>query len=276
MPPEYRARLRTLLPYVELNPVVADLVYVTRDATGAVIGAPVPVQNRPWEWTEYLGDPIITDDRSSDTSGTLKNSASLSLELFGAHPTGENVIALDAAKGDARAYSEIRALQDDQHGESIFKRDWRETRVDPDLALSGPPKDAAQTQGVAGPSQIHQQQSSDGRQSSTQSSRMASPSASSVRSRGSVQPSGMSFISSPAGQSFARLTGSSAADPIDVDSLDIPMSTGTGKSKGKGKRKMADIVEDDEVELIEDPVPVTQADKKSKGKTAAKTRAKKR
>ena len=275
MPPEYKTRMRSLLPYVDLNPVVEGLVYTTRDASGTLVSS-VPVQNRPWEWTEYLGDPIVTDDRSGDTSGTLKNSASLSLELFGAHPTGENVIALDAAKGDARAYSEIRALQDDQHGESIFKRDWRETRVDPDLALSGPPKDAAQTQGVAGPSQIHQQQSSDGRQSSTQSSRMASPSASSVRSRGSVQPSGMSFISSPAGQSFARLTGSSAADPIDVDSLDIPMSTGTGKSKGKGKRKMADIVEDDELELIEDPVPVTKADKKSKGKTAAKTRAKKR
>ncbi|TFY51580.1 hypothetical protein EVJ58_g10491, partial [Rhodofomes roseus] len=35
-PPEYRARIRTLLPYVALNPAVADLAYATRDASSGL------------------------------------------------------------------------------------------------------------------------------------------------------------------------------------------------------------------------------------------------
>ena len=91
-PQEYRTRLRTLLPFVALNPSVAGLAYATRDASGTLT-ITQPVQNRPWEWTEYLGDvpPGEVNPRADEPAGTrieerasVRNSASITLELFGA------------------------------------------------------------------------------------------------------------------------------------------------------------------------------------------------
>ena len=59
MPVEYRSRVRALMPYVEPNLAVADLAYVSKDSSGTILtseGSVIPVQNKPWEWSEYLGD----------------------------------------------------------------------------------------------------------------------------------------------------------------------------------------------------------------------------
>lgn len=272
MPVEYRQEIRFLLPFVSPNTAIAELGYVSKDNSGAE--NLVPVQNRPWEWTEYLGDPVAPDrkdDRGAEETSCIKNSASISLELFSARPTGERIVVSGTSDVNLRVDGDVRALQDEQLGESVFKRDWRETRVDPERALSGPVK--GQDDANSGiPNAPNNASSSEGRHSSSQSSRMASP-ASSVRSRGSVQPFGGPFNPSPASASFSRFTGSNAGDPIDVDSLDMPVSAVTGQSKGK--RKMPDIAEDDEVEILEG-ASSSQAAKKPKGKTVAKPRAKKR
>ena len=79
--------------------------------------------------------------------------------------------------------------------------------------------------------------------------------------------------------SLSRFTGSTAGDPIDVDSLDLPLSTDTASgSKAQGKRKMQEIMEDDEIEIVEGPVAGGQAAKRVKGATTTggKARSKKR
>jgi hypothetical protein len=46
------------------------------------------VQNRPWEWTEFLGDGALErKDGDGNLTVDIKDSASLSLETFGAQPT---------------------------------------------------------------------------------------------------------------------------------------------------------------------------------------------
>ena len=298
----------------------------------------VPVQNRPWEWTEYLGEPSspLTDskagpnpassttaaaveDRSRATVGppvVIRNTTSLPLELFAVQPTGERILPLplsspltpttDAVHGgdiDPRVDATLRALQEGTLGESVFKRDWRESRVNPQSALAGPlasrsrepdaqPRQHAGAQAHTHPPTHTRAGSSDGRQgSSTQSSRVASPasaSASSARSRAQGSPvththsmfaSGSGMGAGTGSGAFSRFTGSSAADPIDVDSLDLPMSLGStgggagGAGAGRGhKRKMEDIAEEEEVRILEGPVLGASEKRAKAGKTKARKR----
>lgn len=87
MPMEYRQRIRTLLPYVDLNAAVDGLSLASKDASGEFSNFQ-PVQNRPWEWTENLGDQVFpdsrVDDKISDPRNPIKNVASIPLELFSA------------------------------------------------------------------------------------------------------------------------------------------------------------------------------------------------
>lgn len=257
MPAEYRQTIRSLLPFVSPNLAVADLVYTSKDSNGTE--SLLPVQNRPWEWTEYLGEPAELDVKDDHP---IKNSASLSLELFAARATGERVLQASSMNPDDRVDANLRALQDENLGESIFKRDWRETRIVPERALSGPAQDEHFSSGTSAPPT---RVASDGRPSSSQSSRMASP-VSSVRSRGSVQPTS---THNPSPGSFARFGGSSVADPIDVDNLDSSVSAVTTQ----GKRKLSEIAENDEIEVVEG---MSSQSKRLKGKAAAKARVKKR
>jgi mediator of RNA polymerase II transcription subunit 12 len=80
MPLELKQQFRTLLPYVAINSAVRNLFYTSRQPDGTLIYHG-PVQNRPWEWTEYLGD---------DNPDEFKNSGSLPLELFDAKLTGDH------------------------------------------------------------------------------------------------------------------------------------------------------------------------------------------
>ncbi|KAI0829604.1 hypothetical protein BC628DRAFT_1314187 [Trametes gibbosa] len=273
MPPEYKARMRTMLPYVALTPAVQDLVYATRDASGALVPTG-PVQNRPWEWTEYLGDvpgadarPPAADADERDGRPRVKNSAALSLELFEAHLTRDRIIpASTSASGGAppreggMMEESLHALQDDVYAEGAFARDWRETRISLDdvPAVSRAraeqqhdgsvlPLPAFSTHGGPGPG-------ADARASS----RRPSP-ASSVRSAASAH-------------AHSRLSVSTTGEVIDVDAFE----GGTSGSGSTHKRKaMSSIAEDDEVEFVDGPIPASARvpKRQTKAKTASKTTA---
>ncbi|KAH9940479.1 uncharacterized protein BXZ73DRAFT_88710 [Epithele typhae] len=297
MPPEYRARLRTLLPYVALNPAVENLVYITSDtAHPTAPPTSVPVQHRPWEWTEYLGDPPAGepadrgraareahDDLSSRPA--VRNTAALPLELFDARVTGDRVLSLlpahvlpasadadadaDAADADTRALTAatLHTFQDDVHAEGPFARDWRETRVealdDPDPTADGGGGDAhAPLPALPG--------AGAGAYGDYPASRRPSP-ASSVRSAASA---------GGGGRAHSRLSSSTgAAEVIDVDALDTASGSGSGGRQGVKRKAMSTIAEEDnEIEFVEGPLPSTAAAKRAAkgGKTASKAARKKR
>src|SRR5882757_6045792 len=119
LPSSHRGRLLTLFPHLRPNTIIQDLTHAHRDSAGHIVyGA--PVQNRPWEWIENLGG----DDQDD---GDIRNTASLSLELFGAKATGDRLI--NPVRGDERHIpSRLEGVFEDKlSAESVFRRDWRET-----------------------------------------------------------------------------------------------------------------------------------------------------
>ncbi|KAI0675055.1 hypothetical protein C8Q78DRAFT_1010248 [Trametes maxima] len=271
IPPEYKARLRTMLPYVGLNPAVEDLVYATRDATGAIVGS-IPVQNRPWEWTEYLGDVPGADPRGGedpdDGRPGVKNSASLSLELFEARLTGDRIIPSQVARADMMAEQNLRALQDDLYAEGAFRRDWRETRVSLDDA--SPLTSYIRTEDDAPPVQAfggHVGGTAEARSSAYKSSPTLS-----ARSIASGQ-----LGSAPSIHPLSRLSVSTTGDVIDVDAFDAGTSASGSDSTNK-RKAMSSIAEDDEIQILDGPsASVARASKRPKAKTASKmTKGRKR
>ncbi|KAI0071713.1 hypothetical protein K474DRAFT_1733093 [Panus rudis PR-1116 ss-1] len=265
MPNEFRKRIRAILPYVALNAAVANLAYASQDATGHTLLT--PVQNRPWEWTENLGDPAPGQSKSEDQEGeertSVKNSASLSLELFATRITNEHVIV--PGERDGKTETTIRTFQDDLSSETIYQRDWRESRVPLSIGSDAQHLERAEHTEETGPlPSLHHHQIQLDRRSA---SRRPSP-ASSIRSRGSAAPRQASVVSSlrasPALPRFS--TGSTAGDPIDVDSIELETLSQTGS-----KRKSSTV--DSDVEIIEVP---SATSKRGKGKAAAKPRQTKR
>lgn len=271
-PQEYRTRLRTLLPYVELNPAVAGLAYATRDASGSMTIVQ-PVQNRPWEWTEYLGDvpPGEVNPRTDERAGTrieehasVRNCASLALELFGARATGEILVPAHA-RGDQRVDAVLRTFQDDRSGESVFARDWREARVLlSDESKLGAGHDDEQA-GVPAAHAVGQYQGASRRGSPALSNRSGAVRMAGSSSSGSRRQS--PATSTAVGHPLSRLSVSTASEPIDVDAFDFAVATATTSST---KRKPED---DDEVQIIEGP---SRSSKKPRAKVASKTKGRKR
>lgn len=251
MPLELKQQFRTLLPYVAINPAVRNLFYTSRQPDGTLIYHG-PVQNRPWEWTEYLGD---------DNPDEFRNSGSLPLEVFDTKLTGDRL--LDLSGLSERAESFLRPLRNDVVSESVFERDWREGRIS--LQTGSPPEYGSrlgvneEEEGEDGGSKVQRGQ---------QNSRGASP-ASSIRSRISAA----SFRSPSVSSQLSRRAGS--ADIIEVDSLPSTSSTRTQKRKAT-----QDIDEGDgeEIQIIDNPDPGAFKKKPStKGRsTASKSRTKKR
>ena len=252
MPLELKRQFRTLLPYVAINPAVRNLFYTSRQSDGTLVYHG-PVQNRPWEWTEYLGD---------DNPDEFRNSGSLPLEVFDTKLTGDRL--LDSSGLSERAESFLRPLRNDVVSESVFERDWREGRVP--LRTGSPPEYGSRL-GVN-----EEEEGEDGggskAQRGQQNSSGASP-ASSIRSRVSAT----SFRSPSVSSQLSRRAGS--ADIIEVDSLPSTSSTRTQKRKAT-----QEIDEDggEEIQIIDNPDPGTFKKKTStKGKsTASKSRTKKR
>ncbi|KAI0026676.1 hypothetical protein K488DRAFT_65362, partial [Vararia minispora EC-137] len=133
MPSEYREQIRMLLPYAPPNITVSNLVYASRDAAGHLILGP-PAVNRPWEWVENIGDAPVSEPQDDESRRrrrpSVKNTNSIALELFGARATGEAVAQHD----DPHIEADLRSLQDNISGESIFTRDWIESRIELDGA----------------------------------------------------------------------------------------------------------------------------------------------
>ena len=249
MPLELKHQFRALLPYVEINPAVRNLFYTSRQPDETLIYHG-PVQNRPWEWTEYLGD---------DNLDEFRNSGSLSLELFDAMLTGDNFFN---SKGlSRRAESSLLSLRNDVVYQNIFERDWREGHVP--LQAGTPPEYGSR---LGCNDEEGEDESSKARVGQL-GSRGASP-ASSVRSRISAA----SFRSPSVSSQLSRRAGST--DVMEVDSLPSTCSTRTQK------RKASDEIdeEENEVPIIDKPGPGASKKKAgTKGKgTASKSRAKKR
>lgn len=254
MPASLRSRIRALLPFVAQNASVADLAYVPKDAA-ANDGGPMPVQNRPWEWTEFLGERSFSDEKSVDDNNTIKNSSSLSLDLFGTRSAGRRLNPGNLEKLDHLLEGTLSRMQDTTYVESVFKRDWRESRLDQNLHLLG------ELQTTEQDDQLGPLPSFGSFAEQRSNSRMASP-ASSIRSRSSTQlVAGTSYRQSS--QPPTRLPGSTASEAIDVDSLEF--STTTASFSQGNKRKASDEPEGDEdVQIVHGPVIASQ--KKQKGK----------
>ncbi|KAJ7039194.1 hypothetical protein C8F04DRAFT_1087468 [Mycena alexandri] len=263
-PREYRNQIQALLRHLPPTAVVSQLATSHRDPSGQLL-LDAPVLNRPWEWIENLGelDPKEDDkEREKERFGvqySVKNSGSLSLEAFGARMTGDGI--LQTQQVDPRTQANIRTFQDGLSADAMFKRDWRETRMEPEISTLVDPNvgrvrnETSVPLGGAGSAQGRLDKKSVPR---------TSP-ASSVLSRSSAHGSAGSRRPSPGQSSLNRLSISTMGDTADAES-----SSGSSSRRVGSKRKAP--TSDDETTL-----EGTSRGKKAKPKAVpAKTRGKKR
>ncbi|KAF8170267.1 hypothetical protein K438DRAFT_1982787 [Mycena galopus ATCC 62051] len=255
-PREYRNQVQALLRYLPPTAVVSQLATFYRDANGQLLHD-APVVNRPWEWIENLGEPTVLDPKEDKgrESHVVKNSGSLSLELFGARMTGDGI--LQGKQDDERIQANIRTFQDGLSADAMFKRDWRETRMEPEVATlidpsTGRVRGETSTLGGAGSAQSIQ-----GRLDKKTVPR-TSP-ASSVLSRSSAHGSTGSRRASPGQSSLHRSS-------ISTETAEVEGSTGSSSRKAGSKRKAPS----------DDEGTGEGSSRGKKAKPPTKTRAKKR
>jgi mediator of RNA polymerase II transcription subunit 12, fungi type len=263
LPPEYRRHLCTLLPYTASNASVSNLAIAHRDASGNLVHGS-QVLNRPWEWVEYLGDNPAGDSRDEEKDKEegcpmrhpVRNSGSLSLETFGARITGEGIIQNIACLDDVRVAGNLRTFEDGLSAESIYERDWRETRIELDNESS--PSAGGRSRGEE-EDELSPLTSFATARRATTSSHRPSP-APSVQSRGSAA----SRRQSP--HTGSRRSTMTRSDGVEMDNGVASASNGT-------KRRSASA---EDVEAGNEPHLPARQSKRGKTKTTTKTRAKKR
>jgi len=193
----------------------------------------------------------------------VKNSGSISLDNFGARLTGDGV-RQDMTSDGGNAHMEgCTRLFEDGFSESMFTRDWRETRLEMDRELS--PDTIARRRRDLDPEALV----SEGLGKTQQASR-TSPASSAVS-----HSSASSLRQQHRSPTHSRATNSTVHEVIDVDSIPSTSSV----SKPHAKRKAAAVSSDDEVEIIEGPAMASESSKRHKGgkaPPAAKSKAKKR
>lgn len=257
LPPVYHKQLLSILPEFPGVGCVDRLSNAHRDVNGNLV-IDSPVLNRPWEWTENLGE-VSTDLGSRDV---VKNTGSLNLLTFGARMTGEATLPT-AYQKDARIHQNLRSFEDGFSSESLFQRDWRESRVK---------QTAEDLVGAAGTniSRTRTDEHNLGNATSHGRSDRRTP-----KGSPSVSTSGKSVRrSSPGHSAFNRLSSSTISDVIDVDALPgvIP-----GGSTSRGKRKsIVEAHSDDEIVFVEGPVPAAKGAKKTKTTKAQAKKSTKR
>lgn len=224
MPTEYRQQLRCLLPYPPPHEGVADLVYASLDPSGQIVPGH-PVMNRPWDWVECLGDNAPGD---APTEGGIRNNASLSLELFAARATGDSV----------RSEKNPRGFHDALGSESVFARDWAETRI--------PLTDESSARREEGETGVLQAIAAARRDISPASPAWSRQPESAASSR----------LQSPTQQSFTRGSASRSDEPPDMERSSVG-------SRQPGKRK-ASTVSDSDIEVIESPPALKKTRAKAK------------
>ncbi|KAF5370753.1 hypothetical protein D9758_002110 [Tetrapyrgos nigripes] len=247
LPAEYLDQFRTILSDLPVVHSVENLNNAHRDSAGNLI-IDGPVLNRPWEWTEYLGEPPLSDEaRATELlnkgKATVKNLGSLSLQTFGGRMTSEMLSKDSLTKKDPSFF------EDELSANSIFQRDWQESRLrfnkdENDGGLKSRSDDG----------------SSSGHRSGRRQTSRGSPASTSSHSRSSMRQS-------PGNMTHTRISGSVAAEPIDVDNYNVPASS--------SKRKNANDSDDSDVVIVEGPILVSKANKKAKIKQPAKKPTKK-
>lgn len=274
IPLEFKKQVLTLITRNPSTSIVTDLVHSYRDSQGnLILGG--PVANRPWEWAEHLGDPSAEDDDDRarfQAKHLVKNSGSISLEAFGGRLTGDSIVRNLVSLEDPRTKDDLRSFEDGLFAESVFARDWRETRVVMDLE---PVTDHIQRMKIDAASGVVARPLYAGGMRSTPGTPRGSP-APSVVSRSSGRASSRRHQSPGPGPSstvYHRMSSATLGDAIDVDT--VP-NIGSRTASGSSKRKTA---EDDEVEIAEGPIPGKRArtskvpqQSGSSATTAAKTR----
>jgi mediator of RNA polymerase II transcription subunit 12, fungi type len=213
------------------------------------------VVNRPWEWTENLGDPSAggpENDDGFEVRHLIKNTGSLALETFGTRMTGDVVFDLPDPEGGETDFEHpqtieqiIRTFSDGSHSESVFARDYRETRVvDIENMISDQMAQEGVGNNVRANSVAMSPHGSILTRSSTHSSPIAGPSGSVSSSGGMGTRSSISGSRSksgrpsPAGSTYNRHSSSTIPEIIDVDD-DSAMITSR-----VSKRKAADSDDD--------------------------------
>jgi len=222
MPAEYRQQLRCLLPYPPSHEAVADLVYGSLDSSGQILPGP-PVMNRPWDWVESLGDNVPGD---APAEGGIRNNASLSLELFAARATGDSV----------RSERNPRGFHDALGGESVFARDWAETRIQLTDESSARREDE-------NPGMLH------GIAAARRGMSPASPA-------WSRQSATSSRLQSPTQQSLTRGSASRSDEQHDMERSSVG-------SRQAGKRKASRGSLDSDIEIVESPPALKKAKTKA-------------
>ncbi|KAL4074347.1 hypothetical protein J3A83DRAFT_4509821 [Scleroderma citrinum] len=245
-PPDFYTQLCSLLPHLPPNSVVKDLVHAHRDSSGQLIYSS-PVQNRPWEWIENLGEAASDDSLPRLPESTIKNVGSLSLELFAARQTGDHILSTSLSPNkDSHAHTnkrlegDMRSFEDGMTAESIYKRDWRDARLEAHRDVHAGPTEGTSGEGIddIGPFTIPIGQTRSG-------SRRPSP-ASSIRSRGSAHGSIASTRQSPG--IGTRVSLSTVGESMEEAAAGTAMEV-----EVIGHKRKADS--DDDVEMVEGVAP---------------------
>lgn len=276
LPSEYRRQIFSLLPILPASDTVSDLVTSHKDQQGNIVYGNA-VANRPWEWIENLGEPSVLDPKEEEkereekerlkVKHLVKNSGSLSLDNFGARLTGDGIVRNYDAGWDSRTEGNIRTFEDGLSGDTVFIRDWRESRID--LEPDDSPRSG--TGFKPDPVQDHEANPLDViiPKAERRPTPRGSP-ASSVVSRTSARGSTSSVRQSPSQGPLNRLSSSTISEVIDVDNV-------VTSGKESGKRKAA-VISDDEVEIMDGPVEPRAGTsvKKARTKAAPKPKGKKK
>lgn len=277
LPVEHRKQILSLLPLLPNSCSASNMVNSQRDTTGNLVYG-TSVVNRSWEWIENLGEPTADaneedkdreDKERLESKYVIKNTGSLSLEDFGARLTGDGVSRASVQDSDHKRSVKIRNFEDGLSGENIFERDWRETRVDLQASIvNSAGRQRNEMDEEAGGSSQFVQSKVEKRTTPRGSPAPSNVSRSSARGSGG---SGASVRPSPQG-AVNRNSSSTISDIIDVDSTVV-----TPKQPSTQKRRASTtaIASDDEIEIVEGPVPA-RISKKPKIKPSVKARPKRK
>lgn len=260
------------MAYVSVDPLTANLVHFTENegADDGQIQLGAKVQPRPWEWLDYMEEPRAVSTTEEDEMPRIRNDTSIPLECFQAHVMAgdHRNEASEADGGTMKRYTKDRL-----YVETMYERNWKETRVGT-LANTGGHPTGSRASGVA----------DDAQSSEDEESRRSQPQG---RRAGYLDTSAMpmddarSSLASRSGISPAPTRASSASrgtvEVIDVDALPGPEpSANTRGRKRKATGASNSAVEgagdgsDDEIQIIE-PTSATASNSRGKGRGKGKT-----
>jgi len=243
LPAEYRVQLETLLPEVSPISLVTGLSLGHRDSSGRLI-RDVKAVNRPWEWMENIGDPDKDSDKDEElkialrTNHLVRNTGSLSLHLFSTRITGDSVIPIHPST-DAISLGAARMFEDGMSSESIFMRDWRESRlpgIQPRDLMDMQAAEAEVSAVVESPSRTDRRTPVGSSPASAPPSRKPSPA---MSTSGLNRPSitAMETDSHPSSSSSTKKPGKRKAAPSDDDDDEPIAKKRPAKAQPKAKKR---------------------------------------